>query len=107
MKRSRPASTSCSRAVALDGVASLTGLLGDVSRAQGDRRKLLDNDNDSDGDRRKLLDDDNDSDGDRRKLLDNDNDSDGDRRKLLDNDSDGEVRDRLRQCEHSFSLVGA
>ena len=44
--RTRLASTWCYWAVALDGAASLTGLLRDVSRAQGDRRKLLDNDSD-------------------------------------------------------------
>ena len=49
-----PASCPCTlimlnRQQPLDGAASLAGLFSDVSRAQGDRRKLLDNDNDSDG----------------------------------------------------------
>ena len=114
--RIRLASSCCCWAAALDGPASLAGLLSEVSRAQGDRRKLLDNDNDSDGDRRKLLDSDNDSDGDRRKLLDSDNerdgdrrklldsdnDSDGDRRKLLGSDNDGEVRDCLSNLLSTF-----
>ena len=47
--RTRLASTLSYWAAALDSAAFLTGLVSDVPRAQGDRRKLLDNDNDSDG----------------------------------------------------------